>query len=154
MIHRVHGDRGRSSVSFELLLIGILGLIFLAQWLDGLDSDRRKAREAQQKQALAMAESILWQKSLDDLLKKLKDTPLDGKLHGDVLKSMALQTDSKNTGKAYGAVLDALAANPTEARQLKKLCLQAGRVHYGKVRGGSCTIEDEQKIMNDIEVRL
>lgn len=139
-------------MSFEVLLIGILVLIFLAQWLDGLDRDRRKAREARAKSVGDQLEVLTWQKSLDDLLGKFATDPLNPSLHGDLLKSLALQGDAKPLAKGYNTILSVLAKTPNETL-LKQLALSAGRIYYGKLRGGASNSDDEQKIMNDILVR-
>jgi hypothetical protein len=60
--------------------------------------------------------------------------------------------DAKTSTAIYGLVLSQLAAQP-EARSLRRLALDVGRAHFGKVRGGAATLEDEQRIMNDIAVR-
>jgi|JI8StandDraft_2_1071088.scaffolds.fasta_scaffold39041_2 hypothetical protein len=139
-------------MSFEVLLIVILALIFLLQWLDGLDRDRRKAREAANKAAVALANMLALRKSLADLLKKLQADPNNIELQNKVLASMSVQEDAKGTGAAYGLVLSLLAADPTNPG-LKQLVLAAGRTHYGKIAGGVASLDDEQRIMNDISVR-
>jgi hypothetical protein len=139
-------------MSFEVLLIVILALIFLLQWLDGLDRDRRKAREAAEKAAVASANMLALRKSLADLLKKLQADPNNIELQNKVLASMSVQEDSKDTGAAYSLVLSLLAADPTNSG-LKQLVLAAGRTHYGKIAGGVASLDDEQRIMNDISVR-
>lgn len=145
-------------MSFEVLLIVILALIFLLQWLDGLDRERRKNREAAAKKEIQEKNDKQLQKSLEDLLKQLAKDPGNTEIHQKLLGSMKLQEDTKEakavnqTGKAYATVLGLLASEPTN-QMLKQLALAAGRVHYGKIAGGVASLDDEQRIMNDIAVR-
>lgn len=139
-------------MSFEVLLIVILALIFLLQWLDGMDRERRKAREAAEKSAIALANMLALRKSLADLLKKLSADPDNTELQNKVLASMNVQEDAKGTGMAYNFALSLLAADPTNPG-LKQFALAAGRTHYGKMAGGVASVDDEQRIMNDIAVR-
>ncbi|TAD75287.1 MAG: hypothetical protein EA001_14210 [Oscillatoriales cyanobacterium] len=145
-------------MSFEVLLIVILALIFLFQWLDMLDRDRKKVREAEAKKA---ADKQL-RDSLDDLLKQLNDDPENLDLYKKILGSMNLQEDSKEGGKevkasqktstAYQMILRMLAANPRNTT-FRYLALEAGRCNCRKKFDGAVPPEEEQAIMNDITTR-
>ena len=56
------------------------------------------------------------------------------------------------TEEIYDLCLDLLEKNPGDSK-MKALVLEVGRWHFGKLRGGSPTIYDEQAIQNDILVR-
>ncbi|MBD2635624.1 hypothetical protein H6G52_09655 [Limnothrix sp. FACHB-881] len=139
-------------MSFEVLLILILALIFLLQWLDGLDRDRRKAIEVRQKAEADLLNMLMLRKSLADLLKKLAANPGDMSLQQQVLASMRVQEDAKGTGLGYGSLLALFEANSGD-KTLRKTVLEAGRIHYGKIAGGVASLDDERRVMNDIAVR-
>jgi len=139
-------------MSFEVLLIVILALIFLLQWLDGLDRERRKNAEARARAAADFANMIALRKSLADLLKKLAAEPANVGLQQQVLSSMRVQEDAKGTGLGYGALLALFETNSSD-KTLRKTVLEAGRIHYGKVAGGMASLDDERRVMNDIAVR-
>lgn len=128
-------------MSFEIVLISLLALIVLVRWVE----DRRQAREK--------VEAVKrMQKSIGAIAKAFVANPFDSGLRGQLMASMALQSGPGGTGIAYRAVLDALAQHPLDSG-LRQLALEAGRVHFGKASGGATTLEDEQRIMNDIAVR-
>ncbi len=139
-------------MSFEVLLIVILALIFLLQWLDGLDRERRKNAEARARAAADFANMIALRKSLADLLKKLAAEPANVGLQQQVLSSMRVQEDAKGTGLGYGSLLALFETNSSD-KTLRKTVLEAGRIHYGKVAGGMASLDDERRVMNDIAVR-
>ncbi|MEM9770581.1 MAG: hypothetical protein AAF889_03100 [Cyanobacteria bacterium P01_D01_bin.73] len=139
-------------MSFEVILILLLALIFFAQWLDSLLRDRRK-RLAKDAQSAAISASIKASKeSLKAVLGEFREDPLNIEIQSALLQSMSFQGNPMGTGLAYNTVLASLAENPN-ASILKQLSLDAGRIHYGEVRGGEATVDDEQRIMNDIAVR-
>ncbi|MCG9887269.1 MAG: hypothetical protein MH825_17195 [Cyanobacteria bacterium] len=140
-------------MTIEIVLIAIVALIFLVQWLDSLETERRARRAKEQAEHRQLMEMLKYQDSLKDFVGRLREMPLDPSAHGDVLKSMGFQTNAGATGFAYESVLALLAQQPQETL-LRQLALKAGRIHYGKVRGGEASFEDEQRIMNDIQVRL
>ena len=140
-------------MSIEIVLIAIVALIFLVQWLDGLDSERRAKRAKAAAAAAAAAETARYQRSLNEFVGKLREEPLDPVLHGEVLRSMAVQDNPGATGFAYESILTMLAMQPQETI-LRQLALKSGRIHYSKIRGGEASFDDEQRIMNDIQVRL
>ena len=139
-------------MSFEVILILLLALIFLAQWLDNLD---REGKKRQQQAALAAAsakELKRYKESLKNFIIEFNEDPLDVQAQQNLLHSMELQGNPGGTGLAYTVILASLANNP-DAGILKQLALNAGRIHYDTMRGGEATLEDEQRIMNDIAVR-
>lgn len=139
-------------MSFEVILILLLALIFLAQWLDNLDREGKK-RDAKAAQAAASASELKHYKdSLKNFLAAFSEDPFDVEAQQNVLHSMELQGNPGGTGLAYTVILASLANNP-DAGILKQLALEAGRIHYDTMRGGETTLEDEQRIMNDIAVR-
>jgi len=139
-------------MSFEVLLIVILALIFLLQWLDGLDRERRKTAEARAKADADFANMMALRKSLADLLKKLAAEPANVGLQQQVLSSMRVQEDANGTGLGYGTLLALFETNSSD-KTLRKTVLEAGRIHYGKVAGGMASLDDERRVMNDIAVR-
>ncbi|HEY9689821.1 MAG TPA: hypothetical protein V6D46_07495 [Coleofasciculaceae cyanobacterium] len=139
-------------MSFEVLLIVILALIFLLQWLDGLDRERRKNLEARAKAAADFANMMALRKSLADLLKKLAAEPGNVGLQQQVLASMRVQEDAKGTGFAYSTLLTLFETNSSD-KTLRKTVLESGRIHYGKIAGGVASLDDERRVMNDIAVR-
>ena len=139
-------------MSFEVILILLLALIFFAQWVDGLLRERKK-RLSKDAQSAAFKAKIKAQKeSLKGILGEFQKDPLDVQLQSEMLQSMAVQGNPGGTGLAYNVVLAALAENPT-AGILKQLALDAGRIHFSEMRGGEASVDDEQRIMNDIAVR-
>lgn len=140
-------------MTIEIVLIAIVALIFLVQWLDSLETERRTKRALAIAAKQAADEVKHYQNALNDFVGKLREDPLNPALQGDVLRSMNVQEKAAATGFAYESILALLAQQPQETI-LRQLALKAGRVHYGKVRGGEASFEDEQRIMNDIQVRL
>lgn len=139
-------------MSFEVILILLLALIFFAQWLDNLDREGKKRQAKANQDAAAAAKIKKCKESLDEFIKLFSADPLNPEIQSNLLASMTLQGKPGGTGTAYAVVLATLAQNP-DAVILKQLALDAGRIHYDTVRGGAATLEDEQRIMNDIAVR-
>lgn len=133
-------------MGFEFVLILILAAVFLAQWLDRLGDAEREAAKA--KAAIAT-----FKKTVDEAIAGFSGEPLDPKRQQALLGAIGLPTvDAKTSAAIYGLVLSQLTAHP-EARSLRRLALDVGRAHFTKVRSGAATLEDEQRIMNDIAVR-
>lgn len=139
-------------MSFEVILILLLALIFLAQWLDNLDRQGKKRRADEEKAATIQAAIKRDKDALTDYLTEFRQDPFNVGIQAKLLHSMGLQGNPGGTGLAYDVVLASLADNP-DAGLLKQLALKAGRIHYETMRGGEATLEDEQRIMNDIAVR-
>ena len=139
-------------MSFEVILILLLALIFLAQWLDNLDREGKKRQAKQAQDAAVAAEIKLYKESLKDFVEAFRKEPFDVDIQASLLHSMELQGNPGGTDFAYSNVLASLAENPGEGL-LKQLALDAGRIHYNTICGGEATLGDEQRIMNDIAVR-
>ncbi|GAB4342100.1 MAG: hypothetical protein Fur0042_04110 [Cyanophyceae cyanobacterium] len=140
-------------MTIEIVLIAIVALIFLVQWLDSLETERRTKRALAMAAKQAADEVKRYQNALNEFVGKLREDPLNPSLQGEVLKAMNVQEKAGATGFAYESILTLLAQQPQETI-LRQLALKAGRIHYGKMRGGEASFEDEQRIMNDIQVRL
>lgn len=88
------------------------------------------------------------------MLKHLDKYPIDPLIHTaflEVLNKIILSGNNLSY-TAYTKTLEILENYPDNINA-KKLVLDVGRWHFGKLRAGKVTIYDEQAIQNDIAVR-
>lgn len=90
----------------------------------------------------------------ESLLRYLDRFPTDPLVHRLFVQSLSkmIFAPTEYNQIAYNKTLEIIEKNPGNVNA-KKLALEVGRWHFGKLRNGKPTIYDEQAIQNDISVR-